>query len=403
MGDMSFCLLTTFYPPAGFGGDALHVHRLATGLARRGHRVRVVHNSAAHDLLSGPPLEVSDNGSSDGVEVVAWPCGKAGTIATYLTGGPLGYGGDLRSLVEGFDVVHFHNPSLLGGPRAFSFGSGLKVYTTHEHWLLCPTHTLYRYRKEVCTSHTCWRCTTVYRRPPQLWRSTPLMERSLGSLDLILSPSEFTARMHRDLLPNATVEVLPLPGPDPEAADAASDRYRHPRPYFLYAGRLEPIKGVDTLITAFADLTGADLLIAGTGSEESRLRALAAGAPDIHFLGQRSYAQVLSLCRDARAVILPSVGYETFGGAAVDAMTMGTPAVVRDLGPLPELISDGGGYIFSDEASLVRILQKLVDDPTEARVVGIRAQEVARRWSEERFFVRYLGLIAAAAGGSDRR
>ena len=403
MGETSFCLLTTFYPPAGFGGDALHVHRLATGLARRGHRVRVVHNSAAHDLLSGPPLEVSQNGSSDGVEVVARPCGKLGTVATYMTGRPLGYEADLRSLVEGFDVVHFHNPSLLGGPRAFSFGSGLKVYTTHEHWLLCPTHALYRYRKEVCTSHTCWRCTLVYRRPPQLWRSSPLMERSLSSIDLVLAPSEFTARMHRDVLPNATVEVLALPGPDPNTAVAASDHAPRPRPYFLYAGRLEPVKGVDTLIEAFVGVTGADLLIAGAGSEESRLRGLAAGVPDISFLGQLSHSEVLSLCRDARALVLPSVGYETFGGAAVDAMTMGTPAVVRDLGPLPELVSDGGGYVFSDDADLVRILQRLVDDPDEARLEALRARKVARRWSEEKFFARYFELIARAVGVRDGR
>jgi glycosyltransferase involved in cell wall biosynthesis len=229
------------------------------------------------------------------------------------------------------------------------------------------------------------------------------MERSLSNLDLVLAPSKFTARMHRDILPRITVEVLALPGPTPDAVDAAPDTQPRARPYFLCAARLEPIKGIHTLIGAFADVTGADLLIAGSGSEERRLRAAAGGAKNVVFLGQLPYSQVLSLCRHARAVILPSVGYETFGGAAVDAMTMGTPAVVRNLGALPEIVSDGGGYTFSDDASLVRILQRLVDNPDEARALGLRAREVAQRWSEDRFFDRYFELISRATGVNDRR
>ena len=51
---LSFCMVTTFYPPHNFGGDGIYVHRLSNELARRGHRVTVVSAVAAvRELLAG--------------------------------------------------------------------------------------------------------------------------------------------------------------------------------------------------------------------------------------------------------------------------------------------------------------------------------------------------------------
>ena len=52
----------------------------------------------------------------------------------------------LRRLLEtgGHDVIHFHNASLIGA-GAFSFGRGVKLYTMHEQWLVCPLHSLWKY------------------------------------------------------------------------------------------------------------------------------------------------------------------------------------------------------------------------------------------------------------------
>jgi hypothetical protein len=50
---LSFCMVTTFYPPYHFGGDAMHAFRLSNALARRGHRVTVVHSEDAYRALGG--------------------------------------------------------------------------------------------------------------------------------------------------------------------------------------------------------------------------------------------------------------------------------------------------------------------------------------------------------------
>ena len=65
-----------------------------------------------------------------------------------------------------FDVIHYHNISLIGGPKILHFGQGIKLYTLHEYWLLCPTHLLFKYNRKPCTHQHCFACTLAYKRPP---------------------------------------------------------------------------------------------------------------------------------------------------------------------------------------------------------------------------------------------
>lgn len=394
---LSFCLVSTFYPPFGFGGDGVHVQRLAGALAASGHRVRVVHAPQAYRLLGGEAAPV-ESVEHEGIEVVAVPAGRPATIGTYLTGQPLGYGRQLAQLVEGFDVVHFHNPSLLGGPGALRLGDGVRLYTTHEHWLVCPTHVLFRNNREICTRRTCVSCTIRHHRPPQPWRATAMLERAVDHLDALLCPSRFTADLHRRHFPRARIEVLPLPVP---LAEAIPTRPADP-PMFLYAGRLEPIKGIDRLVAAFPAVRGADLVVAGDGSLAPALAEAARRNPRIRLVGRRTPAEVLELCRQAAAVVVPSAGYETFGGIAVEAMSVATPVAVRALGPLPELVEEGGGVTFDSDESMVAVLQDLVDRPELRAALAAEATEIAAtRFSEGRFLARYFAIIAerAAAGG----
>jgi glycosyltransferase involved in cell wall biosynthesis len=404
---LSFCLISTFYPPANFGGDGIHVERLAHALAARGHRVRVLHNPTAHHLLGGNSQSTAEpsaaqSATSGKVEVVAVPSGataRQNTVATYLTGRPVGYADRLAELTGTADVIHFHNPSLLGG--AGGFGSGgpdaIRLYTTHEHWLICPTHVLFRFDREVCTRRTCFRCTVAHRRPPQGWRSGGLLRRGVAGLDALLSPSRYTAELHRREFPGSRVNVLALPVPTGLAAERSPAPPRQ-RPFVLYAGRLERIKGVDRLIRAFASVVGADLVVAGGGSQREHLQRLAADDADVHLLGPLPHADVLSLAAHARAVVIPSAGLETFGGIGLEAMAVGTPIVVRNLGPLPELVENGGGLAAADDDGIAAALQRLIDDEGLARQLGEQARAVARdHYAEADFFRNYFRIIADVA------
>ena len=150
-----------------------------------------------------------------------------------------------------------------------------------------------------------------------------MLERSLPHVDTFIALSEFSRDKHREFGFPRDMEVLPpiVFDADADAIDApvASP---HPRPYFFYAGRLEAIKGLDDVVPLFRESDApADLLIAGAGSHEPALRALAGDSPRIRFLGQRRPDRLAPLYRHAMAHIAPSVCFETFGNTLVEVVS----------------------------------------------------------------------------------
>ena len=146
-------MVTTFYPPYFFGGDAMHVYRLSNLLARRGHDVTVVHAIDAYRVLAGSePGGRFPNEPGVTVVPVRGRLGQAAPVLTYLTGRPLLSRRSIQAVLERerFDVIHFHNVSLIGGPGVLSYGRAPKLYTMHEHWLVCPMHVLFKNNRELC-------------------------------------------------------------------------------------------------------------------------------------------------------------------------------------------------------------------------------------------------------------
>ena len=394
-------MVTTFYPPHSFGGDATHVYRLSNELARRGHRVTVVHSIAAYDLLASRAAHgVFPNEPGVTVRPIDTSFGRLDPLATYLSGRPLLSGGQLRdALQEEFDVVHFHNISLIGGPGVLSYGSGLKLYTMNEHWLVCPMHVLWKRNREPCRKPECLRCTLSFHRPPQLWRYTGLLERELDNVDVFLSPSRFTIAAHVERGFTRPILHLPnfLPTIDVFVDDPPSELPTN-RPYFLFVGRLERLKGVHTLLERFRDYDKADLVIAGDGEYGGELRSLAKGLPNVHFLGRVHPHALAPLYRDAIALVVPSIGFETFGIVLLEAFARGTPAIVHDLGALPEVIADsGGGLVYRTDAELTDALERLRTNPELRSSLGELGRRAwLERWSEEPHIEGYLAAIAAA-------
>jgi len=406
MRPLRFCHFTTFYPPYNFGGDGIGIQRLCRALARRGHEVTVVHDADAYNALHHGP-EPRAEPDPDGVRTVAVKSGL-GSLSCLLTqqlGRPVVHRRRFeRLLAEGdFDVVNYHNVSLVGGPGLLSLGDATKLYMAHEHWLVCPSHVLWRHGRELCDGRQCLRCVLHYRRPPQLWRATNAIARHGRDVDAFIAMSEFSRRKHAEFGFPFEMEVLPYFLPDPQPGSTrprgnAATR-PHPRPYFLFVGRLERIKGLQDVIPLFADYDGADLVIAGTGEYEAELRRLAQGLERVHFLGRISAEDLDRYYKHAEALIVPSICFETFGIILIEAFTNGIPVIARRLGPFPEIVETAGaGELFETPAELVAAMQRIRTDPAHRERLaenGYRAY--LERWSESAVIPRYLDIVRRAA------
>jgi glycosyltransferase involved in cell wall biosynthesis len=243
-----------------------------------------------------------------------------------------------------------------------------------------------------------------YRRPPQLWRYTGLLERELRHVDTFIAMSEFSRKKHAEFGFPRDMEVLPyfLPereGGAPHPSDGDPDGPPHDRPYFLFVGRLERIKGLDDVIPLFRGESRADLLIAGDGEYGETLRELATGIDNVRFLGRLHPNELERYYRHALALIVPSVCYETFGIILIEAFRQGTPVIARRLGPFPEIVERAGaGDLFSTEQELRTAMESFISDGDRRRRLG----EAGRRgfcehWSESAVIPRYLDIVARAA------
>jgi glycosyltransferase involved in cell wall biosynthesis len=405
---LSFCFVTTFYPPYHFGGEALYLFRLTKQLTLAGHRVTVVHCVDSYELFTktGPR---GDFENPPGVTVHALRTGPGGLspLVTYLSGRPGLKAKALDEIFrEHFDVVHFHQMTLFG-PGTLHYGEGaVRLYTTHDHWLLCPMYDLWKYNRELCEKPACVRCQLSFKRPPQLWRGTRLLDRELPKVDLFLSPSRATIEQHRRRGFTYPMRHLPYffpldeTGRVPPAAEAEAAALVGTRPYFLFAGRLVKIKGLHTLFEVFRDYEAADLVVAGDGAWGSTLRKRAADLPNVRFLGHVHPDVLRGLYAGAVATLVPSLVYETFGFITLESLAQGTPVIARDLGAVGELVAEsGGGFTYRDERELRQAMDALLADERLRAELGSRGHAAyVASWSEEPHLRRYMELIDEARG-----
>jgi glycosyltransferase involved in cell wall biosynthesis len=414
MESLRFCMMTTFYPPYAFGGDAVFIHRLANMLARRGHEVDVIHCIDSYRALAKElPLSGAEYPNEPGVTVhgLRSGVGVLSPLATHQTGYPLFKARKIRRILAAkrFDVIHFHNISLVGGPMILRYGQGVKLYTLHEHWLICPTHVLFKFKREACVKRSCLRCSFVYRRPPQLWRYTGMLARALRHVDAFISPSEFTLRRHHADGLQVPIVHIPycLSDPNPPAETAPLHQLPLPsRPFFLFVGRLEKLKGVQTVIPLFREDAGTDLVIVGEGNYAGELKGLAAGSKHIRFLGRLTRSELSAVYGHAVALLVPSLTFETFGQVIIEAYAARTPVIVPDRGPLPEIVAQsGGGLVYRDTHGLVQAMERLRTDRALRDRLGAAGYEAYRaHWTEGAHLHQYLGLIEEirARKSSDR-
>ncbi|MBF0454252.1 MAG: glycosyltransferase family 4 protein [Magnetococcales bacterium] len=175
-----------------------------------------------------------------------------------------------------------------------------------------------------------------------------------------------------------------------------------PRHFFLYVGRFLPMKGLESLMAAFARYQSKtsdpwQLVMVGGGPHEAVIKKKAEGIRGIHFPGRVMAPDLCDYLGLAQAVIVPSFS-ETWGLIINEAMASSLPVLASTAcGAVPSLLKEGeNGWTFTagDEASLTDLMVTLSQLPADQRAqMGQKAQETIAEWSLDRFLEGAMAVI----------
>ena len=390
--------LNNSYPPGGTGGYGEICADVMSGLARRGHEVTVLTCGARFD-----ERQASAETSVDGVAVrreldyvlAPWRRPVAGLRAV-AHDAPI-----MRAeLARGVDaVLAWHCRGIVKTSLRLAHEAGVPVlYQLHDRWVLY---------ERPGSVHVPW---------PRLDRLGARLPRELAGriaaprIELRAPPietdgvacfvSEWLAAEHERLGWRAAHRQIVRCGVDVEAFARADPPSVPPR-RLLFAGRIEPRKGLEVAVRALGPADPAlTLTIAGALDDEAyerRVRGLAAelGVADrITWLGEVSRGRVRDLLAEHDVLVFPSVDHEAYALGLLEALAAGVLVVTSATGGPREYLSDGVNSLLhdpGDAAGLVAALDRLRhEDGLAARLL-----EGARRTARDISLESIVGQVEA--------
>ncbi|HMM45742.1 MAG TPA: glycosyltransferase family 4 protein [Candidatus Macondimonas sp.] len=404
---MKVLFLNLFDDPAEGGGAEMTLHHLTHGLLRRGLQPIMLSIGAETGL---------HRADRDGVRI--WRAGLRNLYRPDLKHRPHpvaraawhlfdSYNAPMQPLlrrvlqVEQPDVVSIHNlPGWSAAAWKTIADTGIpSVQVLHDAYSLCPKATMYREGRGNCASQ-CTGCRLLrlpHRALSRKVRAVVGVSRYI--LDRHLQAGYFSGVPVQHVIHNAR-DAAELGVPDAPARTAG------PELRIGFIGRLDPTKGVEPLLDAFAaaDLPHAELWIAGNGKAdyERSLRARHA-SERVRFLGRVAprdfYPQV-------DVVVVPSLWQEPLGMVVAEALAFGKPVIGSRRGGIPEMIRAGeNGLLFEPDrpGELVAALRQLAGDATLRARMGEAARASARPFMDrDRWVDQYQTLYQRLARGSSR-
>ena len=393
------------------GGMNVYVRELTRALGRRGVGVDVFTRSQDEHV----PHVLHDLGY--GNRVVHVPAGPETPVAK--------------------DELPGHLPEFERWILGFAERKGLQYDVIHSHYWLSGQAAL-RLREEwglpiVQMFHTLGEMKNRVARSPEERASEARLSmerRLLREADRIIASTEAELAQFRWVYQIDTDRAVVIePGVDPARFyPIPEDEAREyvgavdGRRIILFVGRIEPLKGLDSLLEAVALMENRGLIakhsihlmvIGGEpdaspeqlSAEMSRLQMLSRNL-GIHervtFLGKRAQDTLQYYYSAAEVVVMPS-HYESFGLVALEAMACGTPVVASGTGGLVFLVRDGETGLHvptADPAALADKLQLLLEDDHLLKRLGRQATEFARGFAWPGVADRVIGVYEELAAAS---
>lgn len=309
------------------------------------------------------------------------------------------------------DIAHFHGVSkaltwaLINVVNSYEIPS---ICTLHDFGLLCPNMGLYNFRAgKPCYLYEkdkAIKClfTSCDKRSysEKLWRYfrfyyTKNILKINNKINGYIAVSNFVNDIFENYLPAyKKVKVInnPVKVIDTNNIARASSEIKNLKTTFLYIGRLSAEKGIELLLEAVKNLD-VKLIIIGSGEMYGLCNDYAEkiGKEKLEVLGWLEEERIYNLMTRAQAIVLPSKVMETSGIIVKEAAGYYLPSIVPGQGGIAEFVMDGvnGLYFKSgDKNSLIKALQKFIDDSTLSKKLGINARK-----SYEDYLTKTLGYI----------
>jgi glycosyltransferase involved in cell wall biosynthesis len=295
------------------------------------------------------------------------------------------------------DVAHLHSiyhqlsPSVLPPLRRHSIPT---VLTLHDYKLVCPSSIMFADGAvcERCKGHKYYNavlrgCVHDSRWKAAFCATESTLHDAMGiyrrNIDMYIAPSKFLKQKMTEFGMDGE-RIVHVPNPinlDDYSPDSS------PGNYILFAGRLEEVKGVHLLLEAIAGSEVAsrfELKIAGDGRRRADLEEWCRkhGLTNVTFLGWQDQDSLAELHRGALFAVVPSIWYEVFSLAVLEAQAYGKAVVGANIGGIPELIDEGRtGLLFEagNVGELRSRIEQLIANPEQAANMGSAARESVER------------------------
>lgn len=313
-------------------------------------------------------------------------------------------------------IVHCANTFPLISPSAYAAARQMGVpvvQTLHNFRLICANAQLLRDGRvcEQCVGKSigwpalrygCYRGDRAATAAVAAMLATHRMKGTWADgVDRYIALTDFAKRKFVEGgLPAERIVVKPnfLPR-DPGAGTGEGD-------FAIFVGRLSPEKGIETLLESWQGVSGnIELKIAGDGPLADRVQHAAGADRRIQWLGRLAPDDLLLLIGQARFLVMPSILYETFGLAMIEAFAKGTPVIASRHGAMAEIVAEGRTGLLFEPANAARLAdtvnaalgdtERLLDMRRQARL------EYEQKYTAEANYRQLLAVYEAAIGASN--
>jgi GT2 family glycosyltransferase/glycosyltransferase involved in cell wall biosynthesis len=428
--DLDVLLVLHAFPPETMAGTEVVTLSLARELARRGHRVTVLHRTGDPGQPEGTITETA----YDGLRVLRLARhDRSRTLAE--TDRDAGVDAAFRELLqrEAPDVVHFQHLLHLSArlPLICREQGVPSILTVHDFWFRCPKVQLIRDDGRLCAGPPpllgCAVCldgrpgeidalarlsrplarplqalatssfpAAAHRLPggarmvhlAQVAERPARMMQTLLAPDFVIAPSRFMKEKMVEAGVPAKLLIVSDNGMETAWLETYRPRVSDGRVRFGFVGSLVWYKGLEVLARAFALLGDprAELHVHGDGESAAELREVAARAraaagasPSVVFHGAFTPSRLGEVLGSIDVLVVPSLWYENSPLTIHEAFQARLPVLASDHGGLRDLVWEGkGGLRFraGDEKDLARVMRLFLEDPALAGRLAAAAPEV---------------------------